>query len=291
MNKSILTIAVLAFVAGSVQAKPIAAELIMPGGRSWKGQVISRDGDWIEFSTGRTGKPIRVGASTIQELVFEVNIDAEKLNEMNRNREYERIISSLDRAMEPFAVYSDVPSNLTKYNALLMELHYRVGSHDKSLAISEKLVTDERDPALQEQSRIYRALALIGSGRTDEAEALLTEYGWDQDLSADASPEKLYVAAKLMALKKQYSDAMELVAKIIAFNSQNPDWMQPAELLCAEVYTELGMYDSADEVIRQISLLYKNTNEDDQAQKLKIRIDQLRAEQELKESSLESEEA
>lgn len=270
------------------EAASLQAELIMPGGRSWKGLVVGRDGDWIEFSTGAT-KPIRVGAGTIEELIFEVNVDQEKINEMYRSREYERIIASLDRMLEPFTGYDDIPSNLVKYNAILMELHYKTKNYDKTLEIAGKIAMDERDPVLQDQSRVYQALALIDAERPEDAEELLAKYGWNEELNDEAAPQKLYIAAKLMTLKKQYADAMELVAKVIAFNSQDPEWMQPAELLCAEIYTELGMYDSAEEVIRQISLLYKNTNEDDLAQQLKIRIEKLRAEKELSES-IESEE-
>lgn len=292
MNKSIyaFVLAGILAAAGSLDAASLKAKLVMPGDKSWEGSIVGRDGDWIEFSTGASARPIRVGAGTIKELEFDVKIDADKLNEMNRNREFERIISALDRALAPYSEFSDIPSNLTQYNALLMELHYKIGNYDKSLEISSRIASDDRDPELQEKSRIYQALALIDAGRSGEAEELLGKYGWDQDLNEDASPEKLYIMAKLLALKKDYPSAMELVAKIIAFNSQNPEWMQPAELFCAEIYTELGMYDSAEEVIRQISLLYKNTNEDDLAQKLKIKIEKLRAEKQLQES-LESEEA
>ena len=291
MNKSILCLALsCVFMMGVVsEAASIKATLMMPGDKSWEGSIVGRDGDWIEFSTGKSPRPIRLGASTIKELIFDVKIDQEKLNEWNQNREYERIISALDRAMAPFAEYSDIPSNLSRYNALLMELHYKTKNYDKTLEFAERLASDDRDPELQEKSRIYQALALIDAERPDDAEKLLTKYGWNEGLSNDAAPEKLYITAKLLTLKKQYAEAMELVAKVIAFNSQDPDWMQPAELLCAEIYTELGMYDSAEEVIRQISLLYKNTNEDDLAQQLKIRIEKLRAEKELNES-LESEE-
>jgi tetratricopeptide (TPR) repeat protein len=288
MNKLFLNAALAGVIllSASAEAESLSAELIMSGGRSWKGVVVGRDGDWIEFSTG--AKPIRVGAGTIQELVFEVKIDQDKLNEMNQNREYERIISALESALKPFSEYSDVPSNLTFYNSLLMELYYKTKDYDKTLEIAGAISEDDRDPDLQEKSRIYLALALIDAGRAEEAEELLTKYKWNENLDNTASPEKLYITAKLLTLKKQYANAMELVAKVVAFNSQDPEWMQPAELLCAEVYTELGMYDSAEEVIREISLLYKNTNEDDLAQQLKIRIEQLRAEQEIEES-IESE--
>ncbi|NNJ70163.1 MAG: hypothetical protein HKP10_02610 [Kiritimatiellales bacterium] len=274
----------------SVQAAPLKAKLVMPGDKSWDGVVIGRDGDWIEFATGQSARSIRVGASTIKELVFDVKIDKEKLNEMNRNREYERVIAALDRTIETYADYFDIPSNLVEYNILLMELYFKTGNYEKSLAISSKISSDDRDPELQEKSRIFQALALIESGRASEAEALLSEYGWDENLGDDAPPEKLYIAAKLMVLKEEYNAAMELVAKIIAFNSQNPDWMRPAELFCAEVYTELGMYESAEEVIRQIAMLYKDTSEDDEAKKLQLRIEKLQAEEELN-KSLNTEEA
>ncbi len=286
MYKMICMLLMSGMLAGfqSAQAAPLKAKLVMPGDKSWDGMVIARDGDWLEFSTGQSARSIRIGVSTIKELIFDVKIDKEKLNEMNRNREYERVISALDRTLETYADYFDIPSNLVEYNVLLMELYFKVGNYEKSLEISSKIAGDDRDPALQEKSRVFQALALIESGRAAEAESLLSEYGWDENLGDDAPPEKLFITAKLMVLKKQYNAAMELVAKIIAFNSQDPDWMRPAELFCAEVYTELGMYDSAEEVIRQIAMLYKNTNEDDQAKKLQLKVEKLRAEQKLKES-------
>ncbi len=292
MNKAILnlTVAGVLLMGGFADAKTLSAELIMGNGRSWKGQLVSRDGDWVEFSTGTAAKPIRIGAGTIKELNFVVKIDAEKISEMMDNREFARVIDSLSRTIDPFAEYSDIPSNLTKYNSLLMELYYRTKQYDKSLAISSKIVGDDRNPSLQSKARIYQTLALIDSGNSDEAKTLLSEYGWDQDVSADAAPEELYIKAKLLVLNGEYSKAMESVAKVIAFNSQDPDWIQPAEMLCAEIYTELGLYDSAEEVCRQILILYKNTPEFDKAKQLRIKIEKLRAEQKLEES-LKSEEA
>ncbi|WP_372846702.1 tetratricopeptide repeat protein [Pontiella sp.] len=293
MNKPIFTVVLagLLVAAASVDAASLKCKLIMPGDKSWEGSIVGRDGDWIEFSTGASPRPIRVGASTIKELEFEVEVDLERLNILNREREYENIISVLERMLAPFAEYDDIPSNLTPYKSSLMETYYKVKNYDLTLGIAAKLAKDDRNPELQERSRVYQALALIDAGQAEEAQAVMSKYGWDQNLGEDAPPEKLYIMAKLLALKKDYSSAMELVAKIIAFNSQNPEWMQPAEFFCAEIYTELGMYDSAEEVIRQISLLYKDTNEDDMAQKLKLKIEKLRAEKELQESLETTEEA
>ncbi len=287
MNKMILGLALAALMlAEGASAAPLKAELVMSGGRSWKGTIIGRDGDWIEFSSGKAPRPVRLGANTIKELIFEVQLDEDKLMEMKKNLEYKRVITTLERTVAPFAEYSDIPSNLTQYNGLIMELSYLIGDYDKSLEISSRIAADDRDPELQEKGRIFQALALIDAGRSSEAEVLLEKYGWDKELGDDSAPEKLYIAAKLMVLKKDYTRAMELVGKVIAFNSQNTQWMQPAELLCAEIYTEMGasnpiMYESAEEVVRQISLLYKNTLEYDKAQELKAKIEGLRAELDL----------
>lgn len=267
-------------------AKALPAELIMGNGRSRKGKIVGRDGDWIEFDTGTSSRPMRIGASKITELKFKVAISTEKVSKMMKDREFDLVIEMVDEAIKPFSEYSDIPSNLTVYNALLMELLYRTGQYDRSLAISSKIALDDRNPKMQEKARLYQAMALIDAGRQTEAEALLSEYGWGQE---ESSPANLYISAKLMVLKKNYSEAIELVAKVVAFHSQDPDWMQPAEMLCAEIYTELGasnpdMYDSAEEVCREILLLYPNTPEFDKAKQLGIRIEKLRAEQALKES-------
>jgi tetratricopeptide (TPR) repeat protein len=259
------------------EAKPLAAELVMRGGRSWKGQIVNRDGEWIEFSTGTAAQPIRLGASTVQELIFAVDIDAAALVQMNQNREYAQAITLLEQALKPYAIFSDIPSNLTLYNGQLMELYFKTGAYDKTLQIADTVAKDDRDPALQRKSKVFQGLALIEANRVEEAEALFAAQGWTADLPDDAPPEDLYITAKFMVAKKEYARAIEIAAKVVAFNSQDPEWLRPAELLCAEIYTELGMLDSADEVIRQITLLYKNTDEEEQARKLKIRVDGLRA--------------
>ncbi len=264
--------------------KPLPAKLVMGNGKVWKGQIVKRDGDWIEFNKDNAARTIRVGASTIKELNFKVAIDAEKVSGMIRDREFDGAIKLIDDAIAPFGEYRDIPSNLTRYNALLMELLYRTGKDDASLEISSAIAQDDRNPELQEKARIFQALALVDAGRAADTEALFAKYGWDLEPADDAAPEKLYIAAKYMALKKQFNRAMEYAARVVAFHSQDPDWVQPAELLCAQLYTELGLYDSADEVCREILLFYKNTPESDEATRLKIKIEKLRAEQRMKDS-------
>ena len=281
MNKSgFVFLVICALLAGSGEAaNPLTAELIMPGGRSWKGQVVGRDGDWIEFATGAAAQPIRVGANTIEELAFKVEIDTAEMEDLNRNMQYPQIITMLEAALKPYALYRDIPSNLAPFNALLMELYYKTGDYTRSLEYASRISADGRDPQIQRKAVVFQGMCLIETDRLPEAEELFAKHGWTRDLPDDAPAEDLYITAKFLFAKKDYGAAMETVAKVIAFNSQNMEWMRPAELLCAEVYLAMGLLDSADEVIREMDLMYKGSFEAEQARKLKIKVDRARIQQ------------
>ena len=287
MKRFLRVILVCSLVATiSIEAAPLPAELVMSGGRTWSGSLLKRDGDWVEFSTGVSARPIRLGVNTIEKINYDVNLNLDRLLELKENREFDRLISSLNDVLKPFEPYGDIPSNLTRYRSLLMELYFLTEEFDKTLSYAEQIEGDAGDDeATVENAQTYQALALIESGRPDEAEALMIRLGWLSDLGEDSDPKKLFLGAKLMSEKKDFSRAMELVAFVVAFNSQNTEWMQPAELFCAEVYLELGMYDSAEEVIRQIELLYPDTPEYDASISLKEKVVELRALQALEQDS------
>lgn len=273
-------------VASKVEAAPLSAELVMSGGRTWRGTLLKRDGEWIEFSTGVSARPIRLGASTIEKINYDVELNLDRLLELKENREFDQLISSLNEVLKPFEPYGDIPSNLTRYRALLMELYFLTEDFDQTLTYAKQIEADAGDDGeAVENAQTYQALALIESGRSDEADALMSRLGWLDDLGEDSDPKQLFLGAKLMSVKKDFNRAMELVAYVIAFNSQNTEWMQPAELFCAEVYTELGMYESAEEVIRQIELLYPNTPEYDKSIILKEKVMEMRALQALEQNS------
>ena len=105
----------------------------------------------------------------------------------------------------------------------------------------------------------------------------MVKYGWDEPSTSGTAAGELYIRAKLNRLSGEKVKALEEAAKVVAFHSQDPDWIQPAELLCAELYTEMGMYDSAEEVCRHIMILYKNTPQAEEAGQLMARIGGIRA--------------
>lgn len=151
-------------------------------------------------------------------------------------------------------------------------MYFLVEDYNKTIDLAQKIQSQSTDENLISSSEIYLVRSLIKSNLADQAETLLRNNGWFENINENSKPEELFILAELMKLKSNYNRAIELVSYIIAFNSQDPEWTQPAELLCAELYTELEMYDSAEEVIDQILLLYPDSLESEKAEQLSLKL-------------------
>lgn len=277
-------LAVMVLTACAVEAQTVKAKITI-GTKTYDGHIVKRDKDLITFRRlGHSGN-VSYPVDAVKEVVFPVKVNQSAVANMMQNRLHEQLAATLETALLPFEEYSDLPSNIAQYQGVLMELNYKLADYDKCMMYSSKLLADERDPELQRKAIVYQGLSLLGANRIDEAEALFAKQGWTEEMSEDASAEDLYITAKFLFMKKEYTKAMETVAKIVAFHSQDPDWMRPAELLCAEIYMGMAQssgnpvfLESAEEVIREITLLYTDTDEADKARNLKLRIDSLRLE-------------
>lgn len=288
MKKTIFSsiLMVLLLAGYSAESSSVAVKITV-GSRTSSGHIVSRTGDQITFrQIGRTGD-VSYPVDAVKEVIFPVEVDQSLVGNLMQNRMHEELAATLEMALLPFVEYSDMPSNISKYQAVLMELYYKIGEYDKCMSYSSRLLLDGRDEKMQRKATVYQGLALLGAGRIEDAESLFAEQGWAGELAEDATAEDMYVTAKFLLMKKEYTRAMETVAQVIAFHSQDPDWARPAELLCAEAYMQMAVasgnidfLNSAEEVVREIELLYKDTDEADQAQNLKLRIAALRLEME-----------
>ena len=259
-------------VGGRLYAAPIPVKWQLQSGVSWSGFLYGRDGDWIALKRPRDTNPVRVGASTIKLLRFKVNIDLEKVRKLAEEHKYNDLIVLLEKKLGRFNEYADLPTNLSKYNKYLMEAYYQVGDYKKTLLFASRFARTSGDLTLKEKSRVFQVLSLISLKKLYRAQALVGEYGWENMDPNKMSAETLYIMARLKQLEKKYTDAMLFAAKVVAFHSQNMRWMPQAEFLCAQLYVELKMYDSAEEICNEIGLLYKNAPEYPKAIKLKSKI-------------------
>ncbi len=268
----------------SASATSVPARITV-GDKKLSGVIEGKKNGSIAFRQANRAGVISYPIDAIKEIDFPVKLNTRAFGEMQQNREYEQMAVAIETALRPFEDYSDLPSNLARYQNVLMELYYKMGDFSKALVFAKRLSVDDRDPEMRKNAIVYLGLSLIELDRLAEAEALFATQGWTGDIQEDASAEDLYITAKFLMMKKDYLAAIETAAKIVAFHHQDEDWNCPAELLCAEIYLRMAeaynsvdYLDSADEVIKEISLLYKDTDEADKAKNLKLSVDTLRYE-------------
>ncbi len=269
-------------------AAPIKAIVVLGSGVSSSQQTVELRG----YSNGQVwygpSDVNRFGfrPRDITQITFDTReyIDEELVEELRVKRSYNELVAHLEEGMAPFKEYNILPSNLSRHQYMLAELYYKMGHYEKSLVYSRMLANPDRDPTwpalcdekIERGAYAYQGLALMELKRTEEAEALFALRGWTKEMSDDAPAEDLYITAKFLTMKGDYAAAIELAAKVVVFRSDDPQWLRPAEVLCARLYANLGLFDSSEEVIRQILLMYPNTDEADEADKLMVEMAGLR---------------
>ena len=95
--------------------------------------------------------------------------------------------------------------------------------------------------------------------------------------AAAMSPEeKLYEQAVSERKAGKPKQAIQTAAKIIALYADDAGWLAKSEMLCAELYLDMGMLDAADVTARQVQIIHKGTASADKADALRSTIEKLR---------------
>jgi hypothetical protein len=99
----------------------------------------------------------------------------------------------------------------------------------------------------------------------------------DQRLAGISDPVvKLFFKARLERASGDLKKAIQTAAQVVALHGDRTEWVAKSELLCAELYVELGMLDAADATIRQIQQLYVGMDVAKQADALQLKIETLK---------------
>lgn len=100
------------------------------------------------------------------------------------------------------------------------------------------------------------------------------EQGINAAASAVTNPTaRLYQQASGEKLQGHPQAAIQLAAKAVALHYQDIEWLQRNELLCAELYADLGLTNAAVATVRQIESLYKGTEISKKANALRSKIE------------------
>jgi hypothetical protein len=237
------------------QAEPVAVRVEMTDGKIYPGTLHSRAAGSVVFQQAGAEKMIRLPDSQIALIKFKVEDKKEKnLTALFDAGKYTELEEKLAAWLAPTLPYISFPSNQTQAYLRWLAAAYWNGNHDR---VGKLAQTFEQSP-LDEMKRgahIYRGLTLLETGNLPALEAFLKSPEADVAYPAN-SAVRLYIEARLLQNSKEYIPAIRKAALLIALHSADADWMPRAELLCAELYGQLDMPESAESVITDINTFY-----------------------------------
>lgn len=161
----------------------------------------------------------------------------------------------LEQSIGPVAEYSYLPTNLGEYLLWMLKAQY----WNKNTAGAGKTIGQIRAAKNQadiDVASLYFAMMLIDQGKIPDAKRVFESVAAPEDVSV---PMAEYIRGKIALEKGDPRQAMQHVARILAFHSRDPEWMAPATVLEARIYQQLGQPEKADAVANELMIAYPGT--------------------------------
>jgi len=239
------------------QAEPVAVRVQLTTGKVYPGTLHSRAAGSVAFQQSGAKKMIRLPDSQIALIKFKVEKKREKeLNALFDAGEYPELEEKLAAWLVPTLPYISFPSEQTQAYLRWLAAAYWNGNYDRVGKLAQAF---EQSPSeeMKRGAHIYRGLTLLETGNLPVLETFLKSPEADVAYPAN-SAVRLYIEARLFQKNKEYTPAIRKAALLIALHSADADWMPRAELLCAELYVQLEMPESAESVITDINTFYSD---------------------------------
>ena len=158
MNKNYIMI-ILTFLIFTFNVEAISAELIFSGNKSMKVTNLERvkTSEKDSLKMVRNGMPVGIRVSSVEKINFDVQLEIEKLIELKEDREYSLLINKLNSSLQPYESFEGIPSNLTKFKSLLIELYFLEKNYDKVIALANNIIENSEDESLKSSAQIFLA--------------------------------------------------------------------------------------------------------------------------------------
>lgn len=179
--------------------------------------------------------------------------------------DYAAVVGMLDPVLKPYTAYISVTNSQQDIFGLLLEAYCLNENYaDASRAATALLGT--LDPELKLKAEVFGALAYVGLGDFPHAQDL------QKEMTNPAAA--LYVQAVMERAQGEPREAIQTAVEIISQHVNDMMWLPSAELLCAELYLEMGMTNSALVTARQTEKLYVGTHIGKEAEALFVTLDE-----------------
>lgn len=94
---------------------------------------------------------------------------------------------------------------------------------------------------------------------------------------------KLFFTAGIQRAKGQPEQALRTLSRLIVEHAHDENWVTRSELICAELYLEMGMPDAAEVTARQVQFMNEGTETAETARLFREKIKQVKEQSEVSE--------
>ncbi len=254
-------IAGVLWTSSGFSAENLNAELYKKDGGAWRVFLIKNGGEELTIRLAKSKVNRTIPIDEVERLNIEhPEYDETLVQQHFDEADYAAVITALEPVAAPVADYMGVPNNLQDAFGLLMNAYFWNGDREKARAAALKLKITQ-DQTLKLSALTLLALTSLTDGNLADAEAILAE------MSDPAA--KLYLQARLQQAKQQPEAAIQTAVQLIANHPNDMLWMPLTELLCANLYLDMGRTNSAIATARQTEKFYAGTSIGKEAQTLR----------------------
>lgn len=260
--KTVLTILVCS--AGAVWAQDqYAAKVTVNSGNSFVVRKLNIKGDRLYQEGGSSSTSLAM----IQQIEFRFSgISLNMCDSMFRTGDRKSLEGLLEQSVGPVAQYSYLPTNLGKYLEWWLKAQYWSGN-EAGVGKTIGYIRQTKDQAHIDVASMYFAMLLLDQGKVENAKTVFSSVGKPEDVSV---PMTEYIQGKIALETGDPRQAMQHVARIIAFHSRDPEWMPPATVLEARIYQRLGQPQKAEAVANELIIAYPNSRWSKLGEKIKM---------------------
>jgi tetratricopeptide (TPR) repeat protein len=271
MRRWRIFIAGLLLASGTIGQAQVPARLTLKSGEEWLVALYSFSDGQVELQQRGSDQRMTVPADMFSRVVFAVQADQIKIQDLYVRGEFEEVFNQLSEAIEPLKPYLSIPNNMTPYLMVLLKAAVWADRDQTVLEIAEWLRDAQLSSGELVEVERFPVLALIRSGRLEAAEREIKALDIRFDKERD-SALSWYLLARLRERQGRIPEAQEVAARIVAFHARDFEWMPPGLLLLAGLYGETGQYNAAEQVLQELRLLYASPHWMAQADRLAARL-------------------
>lgn len=236
-------------------------------GRAWRLAIKDRSDEFLTVRLENGTRDRFFEIDEVQQIDFSHEpFDETAVEELFQSARYDAVVETLTPVLAPCQPYADFPNNLEESFVLLLRTCLRSERFDRAAGLATVL-QHHPDAAVHQPAKAALVLVAAAAGRFEEAEKMR---------AALADPVgQIYLKARIQQMQNRPEAAMQTAIELLAGHANNLEWMPRTELLCAELYQQMGRVESAAAVARQAAKLYEGRNIGAEARLLQAELDAL----------------